>query len=118
MKRVYEPPEPDDGYRVLVDRLWPRGLRKEQARVDEWLRDLAPSDDLRRWYGHDPRKWEEFRRRYREELLSPERRAALDRLVRQARLGPVTLVTATRDLEISNAAVLREVLTEAVGTGE
>ena len=105
-RRVYEPAEQSDGRRVLVDRLWPRGLSKERARLDEWLKAVAPSDDLRRWYGHEPDKFPEFTRRYEAELEEPERAEALSRLREEARSGPVTLLTATKDLERSEAAVL------------
>lgn len=110
LKRIYEPADPADGQRVLVDRLWPRGLSREQARLDAWVRAVAPSDDLRRWYGHDPARWEEFRRRYQEELRAPARAAALAELLARARQGRLTLLTATRDLARSNAAVVREAL--------
>ena len=108
LKRVYEPADPSDGRRVLVDRLWPRGLSREDARVDEWARELAPSDSLRRWYGHDPRSFDEFRRRYVEEL--GESRGRLAELRRRARAGRVTLVFAARDAAHSNAQVLASVL--------
>ena len=108
MKRVQEPAGRGDGYRVLVDRLWPRGVSKRAARLDAWLRELAPSDDLRRWYGHDPERFEEFRRRYVRELGA--RRELLADLRRRARDGAVTLLTATRDAERSNAAVVAEAL--------
>jgi uncharacterized protein YeaO (DUF488 family) len=108
LKRAYEPAEAADGYRVLVDRIWPRGLSREDAQVDEWARELAPSDSLRRWYGHDPRRFEGFRRRYVREL-SRERRT-LAELRRRARDGPLTLVFAARDVEHSNAEVLASVL--------
>ena len=108
LKRAYEPAEAADGYRVLVDRLWPRGLRREHARIDEWARDLAPSDQLRRWYGHDPQRFEDFRGRYLEELR--DRRAHLAELRRRARAGRVTLVFAARDAARSNAEVLASVL--------
>jgi uncharacterized protein YeaO (DUF488 family) len=107
-RRVYEEPEASDGKRVLVDRLWPRGLAKAAAHIDEWLKTVAPSDELRRWYGHDPAKWEEFRHRYGHELRDPERAAALAHLRELAAAGPVTLLTATRDLEHSEAADLAE----------
>jgi uncharacterized protein YeaO (DUF488 family) len=107
VKRVYDAPSADDGRRVLVDRLWPRGLRKEAAQLDDWVREIAPSDELRRWYGHVPERWPEFERRYREELEQPPRNALLDRLVINA---PLTLLTATKDADHSNAAVLRAVL--------
>jgi uncharacterized protein YeaO (DUF488 family) len=108
LKRAYEPAAAADGYRVLVDRLWPRGLPREEAHIDEWARDLAPSDPLRRWYGHDPQRFEEFRRRYVDEL--GERRAELAELRRRARAGRVTLVFAARDPAQSNAQVLASVL--------
>ena len=93
---------------MLVDRLWPRGISKDRANLDEWLPDVAPSDELRRWYGHDPARFEEFRRRYITELESG--RGLLSDLRRRARAGTVTVLTATRDLERSNAAVLAEAL--------
>ncbi len=108
--RVYAAPSTVDGARVLVDRVWPRGLRKDAARLDEWAKDVAPSTELRKWYGHDPDKFPEFRRRYVSELKDPERRAALDRLRALVKAGPVTLLTATRDLPISQAAVLADLL--------
>jgi uncharacterized protein YeaO (DUF488 family) len=110
LKRAYDPPAPEDGYRVLVDRLWPRGVAKKRADIAEWARDLAPSDDLRRWYGHDPDRFEEFRRRYREELA--DRYERLEELRRRARTETITLVFAARDADRSNAAVLAEILRE------
>ncbi|MGN6371905.1 MAG: DUF488 domain-containing protein [Solirubrobacteraceae bacterium] len=107
-KRVYEPPEPDDGFRMLVDRLWPRGLRRESASIDVWARDLAPSDDLRRWFDHDPSRFAEFRRRYRAELR--QKREELGELVDRAGEGPLTLLYAARDAEHNNAVVLAEML--------
>ena len=107
-RRVYEAPDTADGRRVLVDRLWPRGLAKAAAHIDEWLKAIAPSDELRSWYGHDPAKFAEFRRRYGDELRDPERAAALAHLRELAAAGPVTLLTATRDLEHSQAADLAE----------
>lgn len=115
VKRAYEEPGPDDGTRVLVDRLWPRGVAKERARIDLWLREVAPSDGLRRWYGHDPAKWEEFRHRYTAELATDEQAAALERLRELGRQGTVTLVFAARDAEHSDAAVLRELLARKSG---
>jgi uncharacterized protein YeaO (DUF488 family) len=109
-RRVYEQPEPGDGRRVLVDRLWPRGLSKEKAGLDEWLKAVAPSDELRRWYGHDPEKFPEFERRYQAELKDPERAEALGRLADEVKAGPVTLLTATGDLERSQAEVLVRLL--------
>jgi uncharacterized protein YeaO (DUF488 family) len=110
VRRAYDEPEPDDGARVLVDRLWPRGVSKQAAHLQEWAKDVAPSDELRRWYGHDPAKFEEFRRRYLAELDQPEERAAVDQLRGLAASGPLTLITATKDVQISQAAVLADFL--------
>lgn len=107
IKRAYEPPADGDGYRVLIDRLWPRGVRKDAARIDVWAKDLAPSTELRAWFGHDPVRWDEFRRRYARELRAPAAAALLDDLTRRARRGTVTLVYAAKDAEHSNAAALR-----------
>jgi uncharacterized protein YeaO (DUF488 family) len=105
VKRTYDPPEPDDGARFLVDRLWPRGVRKEDLHLDGWLKDVAPSDDLRRWFSHDPAKWEEFQRRYFAEL---EGKAQALRPIRDAaRQGNVTLLYTARDVEHNNAVALR-----------
>ncbi len=104
IKRVYEPPSRADGYRVLIDRLWPRGVSKEKASIDEWARDLAPSDELRRWFGHCPELFEEFKRRYTEELR--EHADLISALRRRARTGTVTIVYAAHDTDHSNAAVL------------
>ncbi len=109
LKRAYDPPSDDDGVRVLVDRLWPRGLRKSAAAIDYWMKDVAPSTELRRWFGHEPGRWSEFRRRYRFELSrKPEVVSELEAL---ARKGPVTLVFAARDTLHNEAVVLRDVLT-------
>lgn len=107
-KRAYEQPSRGDGLRVLVDRLWPRGLSREKAKVDLWLRELAPSDELRRWYGHDPKRFPEFRRRYRAELR--KQHEALEDLGTRAQKRTVTLLFAAREVEHSNAAVLAELL--------
>ena len=112
MKRVYDPAASDDGYRVLVERLWPRGVSKDAAHLDAWEKGIAPSDELRRWYGHDPERWEEFQKRYQEELRDPTAQKILDDLAEQARHGTVTLVYAAHEGEISNAAVLQRLLTE------
>ena len=109
LRRVYEDASPDDGKRVLVDRVWPRGLTKG-ASIDLWLKDAAPSTLLRHWYGHRPERFEEFRRRYLAELADPLPEAALNRLRVLHRIGPVTLLTASRDIEHSQAAVLAELL--------
>jgi len=114
-RRVYDEPAREDGVRILVDRVWPRGLRKEDAHIDEWMRDVAPSTELRRWYGHDPERYEEFRRRYLEELREAERQAAVQRLRETAARTTVTLLTASRDLEHSQAAVLARWLNETAG---
>ncbi len=110
-KRIYEEPSGDDGARVLVDRLWPRGVSKEEAKVDRWEKDLAPSNKLRRWFGHDPAKWEEFLRRYRTELEGKEE--ALARLRREAGKGTVTLLYGARDEEHNNAVALKRYIEEA-----
>jgi uncharacterized protein YeaO (DUF488 family) len=107
VKRVYEPPARGDGERILVDRLWPRGLRKDDAHF-EWRKDLSPSTELRTWYGHRPERFDEFRRRYRRELRRKDAAVAVTELVARLRHGPVTLLTATRDAEHSEAAVLAE----------
>ena len=108
MKRAYEPPERTDGYRVLIDRIWPRGVSKEEARLDEWARELAPSTELRRWFGHEPAKFDEFRRRYRAELAGHEQK--LRELRRRARGGTLTLVYAAHETEHNDAFVLAELL--------
>jgi uncharacterized protein YeaO (DUF488 family) len=108
LKRAYEPAGSSDGYRVLIDRLWPRGVSRERAKLDEWERDLPPSTELREWFGHDPDRFEEFRRRYIEELRS--HRPRLTELRRRARSGTLTLVFSARDTEHNDAVVLAEVL--------
>ena len=110
VRRVYEEPEPGDGTRVLVDRIWPRGLAKAKAALDEWCKDVAPSGELRTWYHHDPDRFEEFGRRYLLELQDPRRAEALAHLRGLARDRQVTLLTATRQPEISEAAVLAGLL--------
>ncbi|MBV8914407.1 MAG: DUF488 family protein [Acetobacteraceae bacterium] len=107
IKRAYDPPEPGDGFRVLVDRLWPRGLKRDGAGIDLWLKDAAPSAELRRWFGHDPARWSEFRDRYCQELASNPALAALLAASRQHKR--VTLLFGARDPARNNAAVLREV---------
>ena len=108
LRRVYDEPEPADGARVLVDKLWPRGVSKQAAQLREWAKDVAPSDELRRWYGHEPGKFDEFRRRYLAELDQPEPQAAVARLRGLAADGPLTLLTATKDVQHSQAAVLAD----------
>jgi len=110
VRRIYDPVEPDDGARVLVDRLWPRGVSKERADLHEWCKDVAPSTALRQWYGHDPEKFAEFARRYRAELEDPARAEALSALRALAQQGPVTLLTAAKRSDISEATVLQDLL--------
>ncbi|GAA5054702.1 DUF488 domain-containing protein [Streptomyces similanensis] len=107
-RRVYEDTSPQDGTRVLVDRVWPRGMRKADAHLDEWLRDVAPSTDLRHWYGHEPSRYDEFRRRYLAELRDAGHREAVGRLRELADQDRLTLLTATKDVDHSQAAVLAE----------
>ena len=108
LKRAYEPPSPEDGVRVLVDRLWPRGLRKADAAIDRWMKDVAPSTELRQWFGHDPERWQEFHRRYAKELQ--QHTTAIDELRELARHDTITLVFGSRDEEHNDAVALREVL--------
>ena len=111
-KRVYEEPEPGDGRRILIDRLWPRGVSKEAARLDYWAKDVAPSNELRRWYGHDPKKWPAFRERYFAELdANPEGVAALREQLKSART--VTIVFSSREERLNNASALQEYLSSA-----
>lgn len=113
IKRAYEPPAAQDGRRVLVDRLWPRGLSRTRARIDDWARDLAPSTPLRKWFGHDPVRWPEFQKRYAAELRTrPDRLAWLAGL---ARRGPITLVYAARDAEHNNARALQRLVASRLG---
>jgi uncharacterized protein YeaO (DUF488 family) len=112
VRRVYDDPSPEDGARVLVDRVWPRGLRKDAARLDEWAKDVAPSTELRTWYHHAPAKFDELRHRYSAELQQPGPREALSRLRALAAGKRVTLLTATKDLDLSQAAVLAGLLRE------
>jgi uncharacterized protein YeaO (DUF488 family) len=110
LKRVYESAAAGDGKRFLVERLWPRGMKKESLQMDEWLKDVAPSNDLRKWFGHDPTKWQEFRRRYRSELQ--EHSAAWQPLLAEARHGTVTLLYSSHDAEHNNAVELKAFLEE------
>lgn len=107
IKRVYEEPEKSDGYRILVDRMWPRGLTKEKAAVDLWLKDIAPSTELRKWFGHDPAKWQEFRKRYKQELK--ENKESVSDLEKALGKGKVTLVYGAKDKEHNQALVIKEV---------
>lgn len=114
VKRIYDPIESADGQRILVERLWPRGLRKADAGLDEWLREIAPSPALRRWFAHDPDRWPAFRERYRTELA--ERPELLAALQRRAEQGPITLLFAARDRERNSAAVLKEALEQGLSS--
>jgi uncharacterized protein YeaO (DUF488 family) len=108
IKRAYEAPAPDDGTRVLVDRLWPRGLKKADAGISQWLKEIAPSNELRKWFGHDPERWDEFRRRYKAELA--QKRELVGQLRQLAQRGPLTLVYSAHDQAHNQAVVLRETL--------
>lgn len=108
LRRAHDAPTRNDGRRVLVDRIWPRGVSRDRAEIDHWCREVAPSDELRRWFGHDVRRWDEFRRRYRREL--EDRGEQLDQLTAWAREGRVTLLFGAKDREHNNAVVLREVI--------
>jgi uncharacterized protein YeaO (DUF488 family) len=111
MKRICDEPDRSDGYRVLIDHVWPRGVSRERAHLDEWARELAPSDELRRWFNHDPNKFEEFRARYRAELV--DRADRLLDLARRARSRPVTILYSARDQKHNNAVVVAELVREA-----
>ena len=115
-KRAYEPFAPSDGYRVLIDGLWPRGVSKADAHLDAWEKGIAPSATLRQWYRHDVAKWPEFQRRYERELRAPAAQAVLDGLARRARRGRVTLVFASRDTDISDVVVIERLLRDRLKT--
>jgi uncharacterized protein YeaO (DUF488 family) len=108
LQRAYEDSRPDDGHRVLVDRVWPRGRTKAELQLDAWARDLGPSSGLRKWYGHDPARWTAFQTRYRAELAEPERAQALDALASIARRGRITIVYGARDREHNQAQVIAD----------
>jgi uncharacterized protein YeaO (DUF488 family) len=108
LKRAYDPPAESDGRRILVDRIWPRGIAKADLRIDAWLKDLAPSNSLRTWFGHDPKKWGEFKKRYADEIAQHE--DTLEQLVTMAKAGHVTLVFGAKDTEHNNAVALKEEL--------
>lgn len=107
-KRVYDEKSPDDGYRVFIDRLWPRGVSKEEAHFDEWIKELAPSTELRKWFDHKPERFDEFRKRYKKELQNHEE--DLERLRSKAKSEKITLLFAAKDKEMNNAVVIKEVL--------
>jgi uncharacterized protein YeaO (DUF488 family) len=108
IKRVYDPASPEDGKRILVDRLWPRAIRKADAAIDEWPKDIAPTAELRKWFGHDPAKYEEFKKRYTRELA--DKADLIDRIRNEATRGTVTLLFSARDIDRNNATVLKEIL--------
>lgn len=114
VRRIYSPAAADDGIRVLVDRVWPRGMRKEAAAIDEWVKDVAPSTELRKWYGHVPEKFAQFETRYRDELATPPASTALEHLRELADGDALTLLTATKDIDHSQAAVLATLLRESL----
>jgi len=116
IKRVYSEPASRDGIRILVDRVWPRGISKDRARIVEWRKDLAPSTALRKWFGHEPARWTEFRKRYRKELARPEMTDELKKLVRLWKTRSVTLVYGAADEEHNQAVVLMELLNELIGS--
>ncbi len=110
VKRVYDPPARGDGKRILVDRLWPRGLKKENAKMGEWLKEIAPSDGLRKWFSHDPSKYQEFKKRYRKELKGKSE--LLEKIRSEAKKGTVTLIFSAKDPEHNNATALKEILVD------
>ncbi len=116
IKRAYEAKAPGDGKRIYVDRLWPRGVSKEKAAFDDWFKDLSPSDELRQWFGHEPDRFAEFRRRYIKELSTPEKQALLKRVANMAEKADVTLVYSAKDTEHNNAVVLGELITALMAT--
>lgn len=113
IKRIYSEPDPQDGIRILVDRIWPRGCTKERARLNDWQKELAPSTALRTWFGHDPRKWKEFRSRYLAELAQPAQRRAIEELVALARSQTLTLLFGASDVKHNQAVVLKELIDRA-----
>lgn len=106
VKRAYDEPNPRDGFRILVDRLWPRGLKKDRAKIDLWLKEMAPSDALRKWFAHDPEKWPQFKRRYYEELNA--KKGQIDLILRKPRRGAVTLLFGAKEEKFNNAVALKE----------
>jgi uncharacterized protein YeaO (DUF488 family) len=112
IKRIYDPVSEDDGKRILVDRLWPRGVKKEKAAIDEWLKDIAPSDELRKWFSHDSSKWQEFKNRYKMELKGKDKSEFIEHLRKIARKGKITLLFSAKDIVHNNAVALKELLEE------
>ena len=113
IKRIYDAPTPDDGVRILVDRLWPRGVSKEKAKVDLWLKEIAPSNELRKWYAHDPKKWAEFRKRYFDDLGT--KRELVNQIVQKMKEGDVTLLYSSKEEKINNAVALKEYIEKKRG---
>lgn len=118
IKRVYDAPSPDDGLRILVDRLWPRGLKRETVAIDRWTKEIAPSHELRKWFAHAPARWQEFQARYRLELQDPEAAALLDEIGRLADAGTITLVYAASETRLNNAEALLGILTQRMRAAE
>ena len=116
IKRVYDPPSPNDGKRILIDRLWPRGLKKEDAKVDDWIKEVAPSTELRTLYGHDPKKWSEFKRRFFSELR--RRQDLVEGIVSASRKGTVTLLFGSREERFNNAVALKEFVEARMSASE
>jgi len=116
IKRIYDAPTPDDGIRILVDRLWPRGLSKEKAKVDLWLKEIAPSNELRKWYSHDPKKWAEFRKRYFNDLDT--KRELVSQIIPKMKEGDVTLLYSSKEEKINNAVTLKEYIEKQKKGGE
>lgn len=114
LKRAYDPSEQTDGERLLIDRLWPRGLKKEAAQLSAWLKDLAPSEELRRWFAHDPSRWLEFQERYRAELRTPEKEDLIRQVAQKALQGRVTLIFAAHDISRNNAVVLKAAIEQYI----
>ena len=110
IKRIYEPASADDGKRIYIDRLWPRGMKKEEVKIDEWLKDISPSDSLRKWFGHAPSKYAEFKRRYKREL--EKHSEMLERIRKEEKKQTVTLLFSAKDMEHNNATVLKEILSK------
>lgn len=115
LKRAYDAPSKDDGYRVLIDRIWPRGVSKEKAHINSWLKEIAPSNELRKWFGHDPDKWDEFRNRYYQELENQSE--VVEQLVRKASEGTLTLIFAAQNKKCNNAVALKEYLEKKMKRG-
>jgi uncharacterized protein YeaO (DUF488 family) len=116
IKRVYDPPSRDDGKRILVDRLWPRGLKKENARIDEWIKEIGPSTELRKWFSHDPEKWEEFKRRFFKELQ--KNGETVDRVIATAKKSTVTLLFGSREERYNNALALKEFIESRISASK